>query len=67
MCFGSVMYLVNAAKGVSDSLDAIAELLTTLKEFTVRLNVYNRENLSQELREKLTEILVRSLHVNYTL
>ncbi len=63
MIFGSVMYLINAAQGVSDSLDAIADLLVTLKDFTVRLNVYNREDLSLELRQKLTEILVRPLHM----
>jgi hypothetical protein len=58
LCFGAVMYLIGAAHGVSASLDAIAELLGLLKEFTIRLKIYQREDLSQELREKLTEILV---------
>lgn len=57
MCFGAVMYLINAARGVSASLDAIAELLGMLKDITARLTVYSREDLSQQLREKLTEIL----------
>ena len=61
MCFGVAMYLINAAHGVSDSLDAIAELLGVLKDFTVRLKVYCREDLSRELRGKLTETLVCSL------
>ncbi len=58
MCFGAVMYLIDAAKGVSDSLDAITDRLTMLKDFTARLVVYNRDDLSLELRRKLTEILV---------
>ncbi|KJX96870.1 hypothetical protein TI39_contig597g00002 [Zymoseptoria brevis] len=32
MCFGAVMYLIGAARGVSASLDAIAELLDVLKD-----------------------------------
>lgn len=31
LCFGAVMYLINAAHGVSASYDAIADLLRTLK------------------------------------
>lgn len=63
MCFGAVMYLINAARGVSASLDAIADLLGVLKDFTVRLTVYNREDLSHELREKLTEILTTVIEI----
>lgn len=59
MVFGAAMYLINAAKGVSSSLDAIVALLERLKDFTVRLKVYNKTDISEELREKLTEILVR--------
>lgn len=57
--FGAAMYLISAAKGVSASLDAIAGLLDVLKDFTVRLNVYNRATMSKELMEQLTETLVR--------
>jgi predicted RNase H-like nuclease len=57
------MYLINAARGVSASLDAIAALLGVLKDFTVRLTVYNREDLSHELREKLTEILTTVMEI----
>lgn len=63
MCFGAAMYLINAARGVSASLDAIADLLGVLKDFTVRLKVYNREDLSNELREKLTEILTTVIEI----
>lgn len=57
------MYLINAARGVSASLDAIVKLLEMLKDLTMRLKVYNREDLSQELREKLTEILTTVLEI----
>lgn len=60
MCFGAAMYLINAAKGVSSTLDAITELLSDLKNYTVRLNIYLKEDLSKELRDKLAEILVSS-------
>lgn len=60
--FGAAMYLINAAKGVSESLDAIAGLMEHLKDFTTRLNVYNKAAMSKELMEQLTETLVRSDH-----
>jgi len=63
LCFGAAMYLINAARGVSATLDAIAELFGMLKDFTVRLKVYNNEDLSQELREKLTEILTTVIEI----
>lgn len=58
--FGAAMYLINAARGVSASLDAIAGLMEHLKDFTIRLNVYNKAAMSKELMEQLTETLVRS-------
>ena len=63
MCFGAATYLINAAHGVSASLDAISDLLAALKDFTVRLKVYNQADLSQELREKLTEILITVIDI----
>ena len=48
MCFGARMYLIDAAHRVSASLDAIAGLLVELKDITVRLKVYSREDLSLE-------------------
>lgn len=58
--FGAAMYLINAAKGVSESLDAIVGLMEHLKDFTIRLNVYNKAAMSKELIEQLIETLVRS-------
>ncbi|KAI9045141.1 uncharacterized protein KD926_009555 [Aspergillus affinis] len=63
LCFGAAMYLVNAAHGVSASYDAIADLFITLKDFLVRLQVYNREDLPTELQAKLAEILVTLLEI----
>lgn len=56
--FGAAMHLVTAAREVSAELDAVVDLLETLKDFTIRLAIYKRENLSLELRDKLTNILV---------
>ena len=75
MCFGAAMYLIDAARGVSATLDAITELLSDLKNYTARLNVYVKGDLSDELKEKLAEILVsfcvlylqnRDMHGNMT-
>jgi tetratricopeptide (TPR) repeat protein len=63
LCFGAITYLINAARGVSASYDAIVDLMGTLKDFLVRLTVYNREGLSSEIQEKLAEILTTLLEV----
>jgi hypothetical protein len=56
--FGAVLYLIDAAKGVSKYLDAIVDLLVILQDFVVRLKIYSMVEISAELRTKLTEILV---------
>lgn len=63
LCFGAITYLINAAKGVSASYDAIIDMMGTLKDFLVRLTVYDREQLPTELQEKLAEILATLLEV----
>ena len=63
LCFGAITYLINAARGVSASYDAIADLMGTLKDFLVRMTVYNREGLSSEMQIKLAEILATLLEV----
>lgn len=63
MCFHAVMKLIEAARGVSASLDAIADLLGMLKDFTVRLKIYHRKHLSPELRGKLTEVLTTVFNI----
>lgn len=64
MVFGALMHLINAAKGEAAVLDAITDLMAALQDFSVRLQVYHGADLSQELREKLTEILA-SLQTSY--
>lgn len=61
ICFGAVVHLINAAKGVSASLEAITDLLQELRAYTMRLSIYLIEDLSNELKEKLAETLVSNL------
>ncbi|KAF9884889.1 hypothetical protein FE257_000956 [Aspergillus nanangensis] len=63
LIFGAVTYLIGAAKGVSASYDAIQDLMGTLKDFTIRLKAYNREQISSDLSHKLSDILVTLLEV----
>lgn len=58
MVFGAVVYLIGAAKGVSAKLDAIRDLIEQVQNYTIRLSVYEKADTSEELRTKLTEILV---------
>ncbi|KAL2819256.1 hypothetical protein BDW59DRAFT_165118 [Aspergillus cavernicola] len=63
MGFGAVTYLLNAAKGVSASYDAIQALMATLKDFTIRLKSYSRESVSEDLSDKLSDVLVTLIEV----
>ncbi|KAL3490747.1 NACHT and TPR domain protein [Aspergillus germanicus] len=63
LVFGAVTYLMNAANGVSRSYDAIAELMGSLKDFTIRLKTYSRESISADLGEKLSDILVTLIEI----
>ncbi|KAJ5836404.1 Tetratricopeptide-like helical [Penicillium robsamsonii] len=61
--FGAVTLLLGAAKGVSDKYDAIIEMMSTLKDLTIRLKVYSTQTISENLSNKLTEILTSLLEV----
>ncbi|EFR02973.1 NACHT and TPR domain-containing protein [Nannizzia gypsea CBS 118893] len=63
LVFGSVLYLMDAAKGVSASYNAIKDLMDSLENFTVRLRIYNREIISNELSKHLSDILVVLIEV----
>ncbi|OAL71045.1 hypothetical protein A7D00_4707 [Trichophyton violaceum] len=63
LVFGSVLYLMDAAKGVSASYNAIKDLMDSLENFTVRLRIYNRELISNELSKHLSDILVVLIEV----
>lgn len=57
LVFGAVTYLINAGHGVSASYDSIIGLFTEVKEFTTRLSVHAKQNISPELRGIVTQIL----------
>jgi hypothetical protein len=57
------MYLVDACKGVSANYDSIRDLFEEVKDFTSRLTVHTRQNVPDELRGTVTEILVCLLNV----
>ncbi|KAK2736232.1 hypothetical protein FQN57_000830 [Myotisia sp. PD_48] len=61
LVFGAFSYLMNAAKGVSASYDAIQDLLESLK--ALRLKVYSKELISDELSDQLSEILVTLIEI----
>ncbi|KAF7623645.1 NACHT and TPR domain protein [Aspergillus flavus] len=63
LVFGAVTYLMGAAKGVSTSYDAIQDLMGTLKDFTIRLKAYSRESISDDLSNKLSDILVTLVEI----
>lgn len=41
--------LIEAAKGASEKYDAIIEIMSALKDFTVRLEVYSEQHISERL------------------
>ncbi|KAF2837374.1 NACHT and TPR domain protein [Patellaria atrata CBS 101060] len=61
--FGAVSVMIYAARGVTAAYDAIQELFETLRHFTVRLKIYNQEELSQDMMVKLAEVLATLLEV----
>ncbi|KAE8376136.1 hypothetical protein BDV26DRAFT_294367 [Aspergillus bertholletiae] len=63
LVFGAVTYLMGAAKGVSASYDAIQGLMGTLKDFTIRLKAYSQEAISEDLSNKLSDILVTLVEI----
>lgn len=63
LVFSGVKLLIEAAKGASEKNDAIIEIMSALKDFTVRLEVYSEQHISERLCEKLTEILTTLIEV----
>lgn len=55
--------VAKAGHGVSSAYDAIIDLFTEVKDFTTRLSVHARQNISQELRGIVTEILVSLIYI----
>ncbi|KAL3480754.1 NACHT and TPR domain protein [Aspergillus californicus] len=61
--FGAVSCLIGAAQGVSTSYESIQDLMGSLKEFTVRLKTYSQEEISEDLSERLSEVLVALIEI----
>jgi hypothetical protein len=55
--FGAVVFLVQAADGVSDAYDWIDQLFDKLGDFTVRLDGYCKGDISAHLGAKVVQIL----------
>ncbi|KAJ5819255.1 NACHT and TPR domain protein [Penicillium riverlandense] len=63
LVFGAVMQLVDAAKGVSASYDAIQDLMQMLQDFTIRLRTYTQEVISEAISDKLGDIIVTLIEI----
>ncbi|KAH7317141.1 hypothetical protein B0I35DRAFT_512918 [Stachybotrys elegans] len=61
--FSAVVYLIGAAKDVSSTYDSIFALFDQLKDFTARLEVYVRGEMSTALRNKTIDILASLFNV----
>jgi hypothetical protein len=55
--FGAVVFVVQAADGVSEAYDWIDQLFDKLGDFTVRLDEYCKEGISPHLGTKTVQIL----------
>ncbi|KAI2823063.1 hypothetical protein CBS115989_1773 [Aspergillus niger] len=63
VCFSAITYLIDAAKDVSASYNAVIELFFTLKDFLVRLAIYDGSRMSDALQAKVVDILVTLLEI----
>ena len=55
--FGAVVFVVQAADGVSEAYDWIDQLFDKLGDFTIRLDEYCKEGISPHLGTKVVQIL----------
>ncbi|KAL8709500.1 MAG: hypothetical protein Q9220_005742 [cf. Caloplaca sp. 1 TL-2023] len=60
---GAVLFLVAAAKGVSEAYDTIVDLLSELKDFTARLEEYTKAAIEPKLRRLIIDILTTLLEI----
>jgi hypothetical protein len=60
---GAVVFLVNAAGGVSKAYDWIEELFDKLGDFTVRLDEYINGDINANLKTKVDQVLVCMLEI----
>ena len=62
--FGSVFFLIQTARGVSELYDAIQDFFGLIKPFLDRLAVYAQRELSPELEDLVTDVLIAIIRVN---
>lgn len=60
---GAVLFLVTAAKGVSEAYDSIIDLLSQLAYFTGRLQEYTKAAMEPKLRKLIVDILTSLLEI----
>ena len=60
---GALLFLVGAAKGVSQAYDSITTLLSKLEDFTGRLQEYTRAAVDPKLKKKVVDILTTLLEL----
>ncbi|KAL4914045.1 hypothetical protein BDW62DRAFT_204983 [Aspergillus aurantiobrunneus] len=63
VCLGAAAHLTTSAKDVSQSYDAILDLLDQLKTLLVRLNIYERTTIPAFLQAHFTDILATFLDI----
>ena len=61
--FGASSFLIEAAHGLSEKYDWIAQLFEKLGEFTIRLPDYGAEDMVEHLQMKMTAILTCLLEI----
>ena len=62
--FGSVFFLIKTARGVSELYDSIQEFFSLIKPFLDRLAVYSQGELSSELEDIITDVLIAIIRIN---
>jgi uncharacterized FlaG/YvyC family protein len=58
-----VIQIYQAAKDVSASHDALAELLEKIEQFVNRLEIYTKVTLERAMVELIVKMMVQLLHV----
>ena len=62
--FGSVSFLIKSAQGVSTLYDSIEEFFDVLNPFLDRLVVYSQREMSPELEDLITDVLIAVIRIN---
>ena len=63
MCFGAITHLIDVAKKTSEDLDAVSEMMETLKNFLTRRTVEAQHAIPPEMQFKHAQILCTLLQL----